>query len=238
MSNFSTELQKIANHLLELNTTFNTFGLWTKTDIFDAVNLLQPRMIERTAASMVEQELTLAYGTSVYTLPSNVLRITHAFFKSARTPVDVKFMSVSSVRELDGLRPGWRDEVDTLVPDTIHMDNLGFNQVELVPAPLAPWVGAPAPKLVIFGVAQPATLVDGGVDAMEIPKFANHWLIWGVVGRLLDKPGNAHSEFSAQYGESRFNTGIALMRRISEYYGIAKDFELLDLDVKEPSAAT
>ena len=238
MSNFSSELQKIANHLLELNVSFDTFGLWTKTDIFDAVNLLQSRMIERTAAVMVEQELPLAYGTSVFTLPTNVLRVTHAFFRSARTPVDIKLLSVSSVRELDSLRPKWRDEVDVLVPDTMHMDNLGFNQIEIIPAPLAPWIGAPAPKMVIFGVSQPATLIDGGADAMEIPKFANHWLVWGVIGRLLDKPGNARSEFGAQYGNSRFLTGITLLRRISEYYNIAKDFELLDLDVKETGAST
>lgn len=150
-------------------------------------------------------------GTSVYTVPDNVLRADSCF-------VAGRLMEKVTEEDLAYGVNKWRNVNDT--PRQFHEDNLPPKSFETFPKPIA--TGAvdggtygkflPAENnLTIVGPAAPNQTTWAITDTLQsIPDPFTNYLVYGILEQVFSGENELRDMQRAAYCRTRFNEGIAL----------------------------
>jgi len=178
------------------DATFSS-GFWTEAEIIDYINDVEKDFFDRTGCFKRQDTVGATAGDRVFLEPSDSMSIDRITFNQVPLHRTDRWA-------LDMENRNWKNE-PAGVPKQYHQDLLLTKRFEVDKD-----VGPVGQNFTLTYTILPATLTSSG-DLLNITPAFFHYILYGVLEKMLGKQGEGQDLAREQYCHARYEAGVSIV---------------------------
>lgn len=177
------------------DSTFSS-GFWSETEVIDYINIVERNFFQLTGSVKAQTDITGTAGERLFNEPTDSMELDRITFN------DIPLFRTNRW-QLDAGNRDWKNL--TGKPRQFHQDLLATKQFEFDREIVtAGTIGTTYTKLPVVRTAT--------TDILNVPDAFCHYVLYGVLYRMLNKQGEGQDLARAQYCQMRYRAGIQIVK--------------------------
>lgn len=192
-------VQDMLDQIIFMTQEDDTFssGFWTEAEIIDYINDVEKDFFDKTGCFKRKDDVGATVGDRVFAEPPDSMSIDRITFN--RVP-----LHRTDRWALDMEDRNWKNQ-PAGVPKQYHQDLLTTKRFEVDRD-----VGPVGQDFTLIYTILPATLTSTG-DLLNISPAFFHYILYGVLEKMLGKQGEGQDLAREQYCHARYEAGVAIV---------------------------
>ncbi len=173
-------------------------GFWTETEVIDYINIVERNFFQRTGSVKAQSDIIGTAGERLFNEPTDSMELDRITFD------DIPLWRTNRW-QLDAGNRDWKNLTGR--PRQFHQDLLATKKFQLDREIVT--VGTLGATYTKLPVVRTAT-----TDTLNIPDAFCHYVLYGVLYKMLNKQGEGQDLARAGYCKMRYDAGIAIVKQM------------------------
>ena len=183
--------------MVQEDGTFSS-GFWTETEVIDYINIVERNFFQRTGSVKAQSDIIGTAGERLFNEPTDSMELDRITFD------DIPLWRTNRW-QLDAGNRDWKNLTGR--PRQFHQDLLATKKFQLDREIVT--VGTLGTTYTKLPVVRTAT-----TDILNIPDAFCHYVLYGVLYKMLNKQGEGQDLARAGYCKMRYDAGIAIVKQM------------------------